>query len=404
MYDIADSFKNENEDYITIPVLREFIKENSICKISQGRPELMNEVISFANQSEHNAELVSSWVDLVIKAGIKDIYVARHCLSEATGALFNGDGLEPYLNTLLMPATSHHITGNKYNADLSFVKYENQATISGNKLVMFFCRKLWVYDKYSHVAKGIDYPIVCELYYETGWICISSKPKSNIYNYSDDPFILETASSTTIEKQIFEVVRWVEDKFEFEQTDKRIEIESLKNRLFNLLRQYAYTPAVIKETIDKKSDSINSIDDQIMAACNLPVTSQNDVDEDVRNTIEKYLSINWPDKDVFIRDRDAYPIKLSATDEEESKIEQTAAETSPLQSRAVFFDNKKMLYKSEKCDGVSFQWKRINHSWYWSKDFHVKITINMKAYALFKFTDFTAEEDINNVIFSIIKD
>lgn len=101
--------------------------------------------------------------------------------------------------------------------------------------------------------------------------------------------------------------------------------------------------------------------------------------EDVSNTVEKYLSINWKDKKVFMQDRDAYPIRISATDEEESKVEQTAALTEPLQMKAVFFDNKKMLYKSKSCDGVSFRWKRKNVVGGQNQYFSVRITISSKG-------------------------
>ena len=103
---------------------------------------------------------------------------------------------------------------------------------------------------------------------------------------------------------------------------------------------------------------------------------------------------------IFIKDREAYPLKLNATDEEDSKVEQTAALEEPLQSKAIFFDNKKMLQKSQACDGVTFMFARIN-TMYCSKQFKVKIVVN-KDYCILKFTEYTMEEDIIHVLFSLI--
>ena len=78
----------------------------------------------------------------------------------------------------------------------------------------------------------------------------------------------------------------------------------------------------------------------------------------------------------------------------------TAALEEPLQSKAIFFDNKKMLQKSQACDGVTFMFARIN-TMYCSKQFKVKIVVN-KDYCILKFTEYTMEEDIIHVLFSLI--
>ena len=134
--------------------------------------------------------------------------------------------------------------------------------------------------------------------------------------------------------------------------------------------------------------------------CNLPNGYKEDVESNMLNMVEKYFSISYPDKKIFTRDRDAYPLKLNATDEEDSKVEQTAALETPLQSKAIFFDNKKMLQKSQSCDGVSFMFNRIN-TLYCTRQFKVKIVI-YKDFCTLKFTEYTMEEDIIHVLFSFI--
>lgn len=153
--------------------------------------------------------------------------------------------------------------------------------------------------------------------------------------------------------------------------------------------------------------SILSISKQIEDLCTVEDKCYNadmgkDIESDIKNIVEKYLSINWKDKDIFIKDRDAYPVKLSATDEEESKIEQTAAALEPLQTKALFFDNKKMLYKNKSCDGIIFKWKRNNPINGQDDEFKVRMGVTPKGECIFKFTEYTVKEDMENVIFSII--
>lgn len=112
--------------------------------------------------------------------------------------------------------------------------------------------------------------------------------------------------------------------------------------------------------------------------CNLAPRYRNDVHSSVLNMVEKYLSISYSKQAIFTQNRDAYPLKLNATDEEESRVEQTAAMEEPLQSKAIFFDNKKMLQKNQVCDSVVFKFKRLN-TLYCTKGFKVKIIIKKIA-------------------------
>jgi len=172
--------------------------------------------------------------------------------------------------------------------------------------------------------------------------------------------------------------------------------------------EYSSTPNEIAKVMQNNRDKIKEISAAIQSLCkvpdkcNIPDLMMKDVDEDILNVVEKYLSINWSDKNIFIQDRDAYPIKLSATDEEESKVEQSAGLEEPLQTKALFFDNKKMIYKSKQCDGIVLRWKRKTTLRSKESFFKVRIFVNPKGNCVFKFSEYTSKEDIENVIFSII--
>jgi hypothetical protein len=141
----------------------------------------------------------------------------------------------------------------------------------------------------------------------------------------------------------------------------------------------------------------------IMQMCSLPEQFQRKVETDIQNLIEKYLSITWPDKSVFSHDRDAYPIRLSATDEEESKVDQSSATSNePLQSKEVFFDNKRMLENQRQCDNLTLIWKRTSRIYYSESTFPVRLSEKGGKCTL-SFKKYVAEEDILNVLFALIE-
>lgn len=231
-----------------------------------------------------------------------------------------------------------------------------------------------------------------------------------MYIFNPDGFDIEEAESTTTEKEIRLVSSLVGKILQVQKESKSFISAQLKNKIFNLLHAYSNTPTEIAKVMEEKKSEIQDIANNIQTLCTVPnycnisQSMAKDIKEDISNIIEKYLSINWKDKNIFIKDRMAYPVKLSATDEEESKVEQSAALEDPLQTKALFFDNKKMLYKSKQCDGVVFQWKRKNPENFLRDSFAVRIFVNQKGHCVFKFSEYTAKEDIENVVFSIIND
>ena len=75
---------------------------------------------------------------------------------------------------------------------------------------------------------------------------------------------------------------------------------------------------------------------------------------------------------------------------------QKSAQEHPLQSKAIFFDNKKMMQKSKICDGITFKFKRKRKT-YFEEEFKVKIGVK-KNYCHMKFFEYTEEVDIQNVL------
>lgn len=411
MLTIPATYYNDNEDYITLTAIHSFIRSHPAGKFKTSLPrkELLDAIIAFGNQNEANGEAVLNWIDAVLQEGIRDIYLQYAPIPEEMQLLFMSKaGVEKYLDAYRSKTLSPHVCMNTYGQDYSLVSASYLE--NSRKITFVYCRKLHMHDKKNRTTKEIDYPVIADYFLDSAWLLIRAKPRSNLYIFNPDGFDIEEAESTTTEKEIQRVSACVEKILQVEKVPKSYISAQIKTRIFNLLHTYSSTPAEIAKVMDDKKPEIQGIAEKIQTLCTVPdvcnisQSMAKDIGEDISNIVEKYLSINWKDKRIFIRDRMAYPVKLSATDEEESKVEQAAALEEPLQTKALFFDNKKMLYKSKRCDGVVFQWKRQNPEKFLRDSFAVRITVNPKGHCIFKFSEYTAKEDIENVVFSIIND
>lgn len=401
MFSIPYTFANEDESYITIPALKRFAREkrNEDLKTTVDRPQLIQDIENYANQSREKEEEVLDWLDHVLIEGIKDVQIKLIDDESLTINLLSKDEyLEQIAEPLLVDTANRHLNKG-YTSELSLFRYEiTDNDEFGRRIRLYMGKLLCTFDK-KHGSATVPYPIAVDVYSDKGLIVSRAKSKSGLYKYSDN-FVLEAAVSTKSEKETADAIKWVCGKLSIE-TKKNFAAETVfKSKLYYMLEKYTQTPDEIITLINQKKEEIEGIVDSVMhQICNLRGTYEDDVKSDVLNMVEKYFSMSYPNKHIFIKNREAYPLKLNATDEEESKVEQTAALEEPLQSKAIFFDNKKMLQKSQACDGVTFMFAR--NMMYCTKQFKVKIVVN-KDYCLLKFTEYTMEEDIINVLFSLI--
>lgn len=402
MFSVPYTFANEDESYITIPALKRFAREkkNEDLKTTVDRPQLLQDIENYANQSPDNEAEVLDWLDQVLVEGIKDVQIKLIDDESFTTSFIDQDEfVEKVLEPLIVNKTNRHLNKG-YTESLGVFRYEiTNESVFGRRIRLYMGKLLCTFDK-KHGAATVPYPIAVDVYCDAGIIVARAKSKSGLYKYEED-FVLEKATPTKSEKETAAAIKWVAEKLVL-NTRKSFEAETVfKSQLYDMLEKYTKTPTEIINLMDAKKTEIDGVVETVMhQICNLRAAYREDIKSNVLNMVEKYFSISYPNKQIFIKDREAYPLKLNATDEEDSKVEQTAALEEPLQSKAIFFDNKKMLQKSRACDGVTFMFARLN-TMYCSRQFKVKIVVN-KDYCMLKFTEYTMEEDIIHVLFSLI--
>lgn len=399
MFGIPNTFLNENEKYITNMSLKDFINKNKNrnSKVSGNRPDLWNEVKQLVEESEENKERLLDWVDTVTKEGIKDVHIKFvRITQEAEHIIGSSVSIDEALNSKLFNQKNRHLSGNDFTGHMELVDYKKDE----KKLSLIFCKKIYVYDRKTQEHIEV-YPVFVDFYIKEKILIGRAKSKAGMYPFNGKFIIDNLPERLSAEKEIMKAMDLSILYLKLD-TDNSIDaVKQIKSKLFSLLDEYTHTPVEIQNLLDGQKENINNMVATIMnSTCEGGQNKEEDIRNDVSNLFEKYFSITYPDKSIFMRGK-AYPLKILATDDEESKVEQTVAADEPLQTKAVFFDNKKMIQKSRLCDGLIFCYNRINTKYATEHTFRVKLYAK-KATCIIKFFEYVREEDIENVLFSVI--
>ncbi len=397
MFKIPASFRDDYENYLVMHSMKNFLLNNEIVpKYTMSRADLINQIEKFANESDENLEIVLDWLDEVLKEGIKHIHIRKvNTNSECWKKLIEMKEIPQKL--LLNPDCRHICGNNKYDENVKLVKCEKRETNRGTVLSFYFAELICIHG--PKCEKTIIYPIFIDIYFKYGLITGRAKSKTSMCLYSREKVNLEERVTTTTSKEIKRCFEFLAETFGIEYIKQEDANEYFKKKFYTLLNKYTQTPEIIKNKIEEKREKNNKVVDTILGEiCEIDEKYRDDLEADVLNLIEKYLSISYPDKNIFIDGRDAYPLKIIATDEEESHLEQASGLEKPLQSKAIFFDNKKMMQKNQKCDGIIFSFEDKK------KKERFKVEMKMERTDCFlRSNGYISEEELQNVLFAIIE-
>lgn len=394
MFKIPPTFKSSNKDYIVEDSIYRFMKENGIIfKQSYDRGELIRMIENFANESSENKEKVLEWIDAVILEGIKDIYVKQFKIVQ----LMDMDQIILKLKSILVDQKNLHICKEKdiYGKEFVLTRYE----VIKNLIRLYYCKKVYVYES-KNKSKRVDwYPVIVEIDLENKMIIGRAKSRTTIYEYSDSEFNIEINEKLSTEYQIKNSMEDSMKLLNLSYVDDDINTVEFRKKCYKMLSKYTETPKIIKDKINNRNVQIREIIDNFMInICEIGEDYRDKVREDIYNLVEKYFSISYEDKSIFTKGRDAYPLRIKATDDDDCTMDQRAAVETPLQSKPIFFDNKRILNKGGMCDEMEFKFyeKGSNES---------KFTVSMnvkKGFLIVKLRAYTREVDIQNVLQSII--
>ena len=145
MFSVPYTFANEDESYITIPALKRFAREkkNEDLKTTVDRPQLLQDIENYANQSPENEAEVLDWLDQVLVEGIKDVQIKLIDDESFTTSFIDQDEfVEKVLEPLIVNKTNRHLNKG-YTESLGVFRYEiTNESVFGRKIRLYMGKLL----------------------------------------------------------------------------------------------------------------------------------------------------------------------------------------------------------------------------------------------------------------------
>lgn len=400
---IKDSFKKEGNKYIVLPAIKKFCKNNSIT-LPATRVEGLCSIESFADMNTTNAEKVNEWLEKIIKEGIKHIYISKVSFfkdkSLYKSELFWRDFTNRFnINNIF-------VNNDNGNNELKYKSIKFTKTNSSISIVHLYMSMLVAQPEPEHESGDIElYPVFVDIDIDKGIVIIRIKSKSNQYKTK--------AGSTFRQKVDFnskitndKIVKEIIDKLSIDIGFNRHQFDEFKDEIefvyYSLLKEMTSTPKVIEEKLEGCKEVIENTMSDLLKTLGISEEFYGDAaTADLRILLEKFTAISYPDKSIFTENSFAFPVKLSTTDSEDTKIEESSSNYEPLQTKGAFYDHKKIIMIEEVCDGMRIAVKRLDRKYYGAEPFIAKLDY-IKGFARIRIEEYVEEEDIQNVLSRVI--
>ena len=292
----------------------------------------------------------------------------------------------------------------KNTGDRTMIEYHIVTNEVGDVTkIDFTFSKLFLYGEAGKTGDVTIFPIFIEVYLDKGFIISRGKAKSTLYEYDEENRMLLRENKVDTMDYAVSAIKKVADIFEFEiETNaKRIKSEN-SQMLYRIYEKYSFTPSDVEDKVDSQERVIAEFVSKIFSNLQLDLRNKEKALLDARIFVEKFISINGDNEDIFKNDRPAYLIKVTADDEIElTKIDTTSDKTVPLQCTEAFFDSKKSVVKSKKCKKLHLIFRRTDET-YFSKLNPLVVQFGThKNYGYVKTMQYAEEADIQNVLQAI---
>ncbi len=397
---IPNCFISEKYKYFHLSSMLKFCRSNGIKIDDILRDSILNAILKYGTKK---ANVVNKWVDKVLKEGIKHIYITKINISEEINNMINSENGTEIINYI--SSKLNIINKNQFILEYDYSKETEPELISFNYdrskflVELKFCITLFQKDRQDNVEK-IKYPIFIDIDLGNNLVIGRAKSITGLYIYSESDKFHDEKKIKTKELIIGAITKSLKT-LNISINNERHSKKEFKNKLFEILDKFTFTPKKIEDKIKSCEKKIKDFVEDIIKTCKINVQSVENIknaEEDLTIFIEKHISINLSrNEQKIFTNRKAYPIKIGITSLDNVKVEESSAREEPLQCTSAYYDNKKSTILKKMCDCLSLCFKRIETIYFGTKPYTVKFSI-INGYAHFAFPEYIEEEDIQNVL------
>lgn len=391
----------DKDDYLQNPIMRRFLKEHGLDFV-ENRADYIQAIQDYANSSPEKEKETRKWLLQVAREGSKEF-----CYKKVYGIqdiYKNPVFLREKLDSLYPNCPMKNVLTYRNTYDRELINYEIFVDEQGEvDLISFtFSRKVLTGEN-GQTGEDTIFPVFVDVYMNEGFLVSRAKAKSTIYSYTDSRLLVKDNHIDSLDYAYAAMTKIISDFGWETETDKRIVKNENSKMLYNMYKEFSFTPQEVVDKVDSAKAISNGYIDAIFANLGLSIRNKEKARLDLAIFVEKYISINGHNENIFKEDRNAYLIKVGADDEQElTKIDTSSNKIKPLQCTEAFFDSKKSVIKSKACNKLHLCFKRTNTMYHGKMPICVQFSTK-KTYGVFKTAQYAEEADINNVIQTIFR-
>lgn len=393
----------DRDDYLQNPVMRRFLKNHKIDLV-ENRADYINAIEAYASQNAECKAETDNWLLKVAKEGSKEICFRKIYKIEdwcRDPALVEAKIREAYPDCPNQNILTYRNTG-----DRTMIGYQVLINDNGEVYKLEFTfSNLFYYGEVGEQGNTTVFPVFVEVYLDSGFVVSRAKAKSTLFKYDPNNAYLDNKFKIDTSDYAVSAIDEIVGLFTLETiTTSRIVKHENAAMLYNLYQKYSFSPEDVVEKVASQQELVNAFVDGIFANLSLDVRNKERALLDAQIFVEKFISINGNNEDIFKQDRPAYLIKVTADDEIElTKIDTTSAKTVPLQCTEAFFDSKKSVIKSQKCKRLNLIFKRTDETYFGKNNPLVVQLGTHKDHGYLKTMQYAEEADIQNVLHAIFE-
>lgn len=393
----------DRDDYLQNPVMRRFLKKNKLG-LANSRADYIKAIEDFASQSDSSKAETESFLLTVAKEGSKEICFRKIYHFEE----WHKDSalVEAKIQEAFPDCPKKSILSYRNTADRTLIDYHITTNENGHVTKLDFTfSSLFLYGTVGELGDVTVFPVFVEVYIDSGFIVSRAKAKSTLFKYDAENQFLDNASKINTTDYAVQIIDEIVDVFGFEViTKSKIIKNEIDQMLYSLYDKYSFTPKDVVEQVESQNTVTTSFINEIFNNLNLDVRNKEAAILDAKILVEKFISINGDNEDIFKKDRPAYLIKVSTDNENElTKIDTASNKLVPLQCTEAFFDSKKSVVKSKQCKRLILVFKRADET-YFGKSNPLMVQLGtQKDHGYIKTLQYAEEADIQNVLQAVFE-